>query len=191
MRHGKKNAKLGRTSSHRRLMLSNMSCSLIKHKRITTTLVKAKALQKYIEPLITKSKNNTMHSRRMVFRYLRNKYGVSELFDNISMKVSNRDGGYTRIIKLENRLGDNAKMCIIEFVDYNDLYIKDHKKSGKKRTRRSKKPTDNLVQQSNTIEQHPVKEESPVKEEAKVEDSENLHDKKGNKKSSNEDKKEE
>ena len=123
MRHGKKNAKLGRTSSHRRLMLSNMSCSLIKHKRITTTLVKAKALQKYIEPLITKSKNNTMHSRRMVFRYLRNKYGVSELFDNISIKVSNRDGGYTRIIKLENRLGDNAKMCIIEFVDYNDLYI--------------------------------------------------------------------
>ena len=118
MRHGKKNAKLGRTSSHRSLMLSNMSCSLIKHKRITTTLVKAKALQKYIEPLITKSKNNTMHSRRMVFRYLRNKYGVSELFDNISMKVSNRDGGYTRIIKLANRKNDNSLVSLIEFVDF-------------------------------------------------------------------------
>ena len=123
MRHGKKILKLGRKVAHRNLLLANMSCSLIKHKRITTTLAKAKALQKYIEPLITKSKKNTMHSRRVVFRYLRNKYGVTELFNNISIKISNRDGGYTRIIKLGKRLGDSAEMSIIEFVDYNKLYI--------------------------------------------------------------------
>ena len=152
MRHGKKNPKLGRTSSHRRLMLSNMSCSLIKHKRITTTLTKAKALQRYIEPLVTKSKKNTMHSRRIVFSYLRNKYGVSELFDNISSKISNREGGYTRIIKLGKRLGDNAEMCIIEFVDYNEIYTKDVKSKSKKRTRRSKRSSSDLEKPSNSAQ---------------------------------------
>ncbi|MAZ00731.1 MAG: 50S ribosomal protein L17 [Flavobacteriales bacterium] len=174
MRHGKKNPKLGRTSSHRRLMLSNMSCSLIKHKRITTTLTKAKALQRYIEPLVTKSKKNTMHSRRMVFSYLRNKYGVSELFDTISSKISNREGGYTRIIKLGKRLGDNAEMCIIEFVDYNEIYTKDVKSKSKKRTRRSKKASSevndsNLEKSSkkdSSSEENPAVEEAPAAGEA-------------------------
>lgn len=137
MRHGKKFNHLGRTDSHRKAMLANMTSSLIKHKRITTTLAKAKALRKYAEPLITKSKNDTTHSRRSVFSYLNDKDAVSILFREISEKVSNRPGGYTRIIKLENRLGDNAEMAIIELVDYNEIYTKSTgAKEEKKATRR-------------------------------------------------------
>jgi len=138
MRHGKKVNHLGRTSSHRKAMLSNMATSLILHKRIQTTTAKAKALKVYIEPLITKSKNDTTASRRVVFSYLQNKYAVTELFREISQKVMDRPGGYTRIIKLQNRLGDNAEMCMIELVDYNTLLL-DAKKEEKKATRRSRR----------------------------------------------------
>lgn len=123
MRHGKKINHLGRTDSHRKAMLANMASSLIKHKRITTTLAKAKALRKYVEPLITKSKLDTTHSRRSVFSYLKDKEAVSILFREVSEKVASRPGGYTRIIKLENRLGDNAEMAFIELVDYNTIYV--------------------------------------------------------------------
>lgn len=122
MRHGKKVNHLGRTDSHRKALLANMATSLIKHKRITTTLAKAKALRTYVEPLITKSKDDTTHSRRTVFSYLKDKDAVTILFREISEKVANRPGGYTRIIKMENRLGDNAEMAFIELVDYNEVY---------------------------------------------------------------------
>jgi len=125
MRHGKKINHLGRTASHRKAMLANMATSLILHKRITTTLAKAKALRKYVEPLITKSKSDTTHSRRTVFSYLQDKEAVTILFREVSEKVANRPGGYTRIIKLENRSGDNAEMAFIELVDYNEVYKKD------------------------------------------------------------------
>lgn len=136
MRHGKKVSKLGRTHGHRQAMLSNMANSLILHKRITTTLQKAKALRVYVEPLITKSKNDTTHSRRVVFSYLKNKDVVATLFREVSEKVANRPGGYTRIIKLANRLGDNAEMAIIELVDYNEVYTKGTAVAEKKATRR-------------------------------------------------------
>ena len=122
MRHGKKFNHLGRKAAHRKAMLANMACSLIQHKRIKTTLAKAKALRVYVEPLITKSKNDTTHSRRVVFSYLKQKDAITELFGQISEKVSNRPGGYTRILKLSSRLGDNAQMAYIELVDYNDDY---------------------------------------------------------------------
>lgn len=136
MRHGKKNNHLGRTHSHRKAMLSNMACSLIQHKRITTTLAKAKALRGYVEPLITKSKTDSTHSRRTVFSYLQNKDIVSELFRDVAPKVGERAGGYTRIIRTGYRLGDNAEMCLIELVDFNELYSND---STKKTTRRSRR----------------------------------------------------
>ncbi len=141
MRHGKKIAKLGRTSAHRKAMLSNMATSLILHKRINTTVPKAKALRKYIEPLITRSKTDDTHSRRMVFRKLKNKEGVKELFDNIATVIADRPGGYTRILRTGFRQGDNAEMCIIELVDYNESYTQNEgkKKSKRKRTRRTKK----------------------------------------------------
>ncbi len=141
MRHGKKIAKLGRTSAHRKAMLSNMATSLILHKRIKTTVAKAKALRKYIEPLITRSKTDDTHSRRMVFRKLKNKEGVKELFDNIAQVIGDRPGGYTRILRTGIRQGDNAEMCIIELVDYNESYTQNEgkKKSKRKRTRRTKK----------------------------------------------------
>ncbi len=137
MRHNKKFNHLGRTSSHRQAMLSNMASSLILHKRISTTLAKAKALRVYIEPLLTKAKEDTTHSRRTVFSYLQNKEAVTELFRDISVKIADRPGGYTRILRTGFRLGDNAEMCIIELVDYNENMLKD--KSAKKatRTRRS------------------------------------------------------
>lgn len=138
MRHGKKHNHLGRTTSHRKSMLGNMASSLIKHKRISTTLAKAKALRVYVEPIITKSKNDTTHSRRTVFAYLQDKEAVTELFREVSGKVANRPGGYTRIIKLNNRLGDNAEMAIIELVDYNDVYGKDTAAAEKKTTRRGR-----------------------------------------------------
>lgn len=137
MRHGKKHNHLGRTKSHRVAMLGNMASSLILHKRITTTLAKAKALRIYVEPMITKSKSDTTHSRRTVFSYLQNKEAVTILFREIAEKVATRPGGYTRIIKLENRLGDNAEMAIIELVDYNTVYgNKEEAAPAKKATRR-------------------------------------------------------
>jgi large subunit ribosomal protein L17 len=144
MRHGKKVNHLGRKTAHRRAMLANMACSLIEHKRINTTVAKAKALKQFIEPLITKSKaenNQSMekgtHNRRIVFRNLRDKYAVSELFSTVSEKVADRPGGYTRIIKLGNRLGDNADMAMIELVDFNEIYNAGKAKK-KKTTRRSR-----------------------------------------------------
>lgn len=145
MRHRKSFNHLGRTSSHRKAMFSNMATSLILHKRITTTVAKAKALRGYVEPLITKSKDDTTHSRRIVFSYLNDKFAVTELFRNISGKVADRPGGYTRIIKLGKRLGDNAEMAMIELVDYNELLISDKSKKTKSTRRRrggSKKTAD-------------------------------------------------
>ena len=137
MRHGKKHNHLGRTTSHRRAMLANMATSLILHKRITTTLAKAKALRVYVEPILTKGKDDTTHSRRTVFSYLQDKDAVTILFREISEKIANRPGGYTRIIKMENRLGDNAEMAIIELVDYNTVYTSDSEaQAAKKSTRR-------------------------------------------------------
>ena len=138
MRHNKKFNHLGRTASHRNAMLSNMACSLIKHKSITTTVAKAKALKKFVEPLITRSKDDTTNSRRVVFSNLQDKYAVTELFKEISVKVADRPGGYTRIIKTGHRLGDNAEMCFIELVDYNENMAKTAAKKAT-RTRRSKK----------------------------------------------------
>ena len=140
MRHNKKINHLGRTSSHRQAMLSNMASSLIKHKRIFTTVSKAKALRKYVEPLVTKSKDDTTHSRRDVFASLQDKKAVTELFTKISEKIGSRPGGYTRIIKIGNRLGDNAAICFIELVDYNENMLKVTKKATSK-TRRSRKKT--------------------------------------------------
>lgn len=139
MRHGKKINHLGRTASHRRALLSNMASSLIVHKRISTTLAKAKALRKYVEPLLTKAKTDSTHSRRVVFSYLQDKESIKELFGDIAEKIATRPGGYTRILKTGNRLGDNADMCIIELVDYNETYSKDTK-AAKATTRRSRKP---------------------------------------------------
>ena len=136
MRHNRKINHLGRKSAHRKALLSNMACSLILHKRIQTTLAKAKALKLFVEPLLTKCKNDTTHSRRTVFSYLRRKEVVAELFGDIAQKIANRPGGYTRILKLGNRLGDNAEMCIIELVDYNTTYTAVKKEEAKKTTRR-------------------------------------------------------
>lgn len=138
MRHGKKHNHLGRKTAHRKAMLSNMACSLLLHKRINTTVAKAKALRVYVEPIITKSKTDSTHSRRNVFSELQNKEIVSELFRDIAPKVANRNGGYTRIIRTGYRLGDNAEMCLIELVDFNELYSNE---SAKKTTRRSRRGT--------------------------------------------------
>ena len=135
MRHGKKINHLGRKAPHRKAMMANLACSLIEHKRITTTLAKAKALRQYIEPLLTKTKQDSTHSRRTVFSYLKNKYAVSELFGDVATKIANRPGGYTRIIKTDFRLGDAADMALIELVDYNEIYSA---KSEEKKTRRSR-----------------------------------------------------
>ena len=148
MRHAKKNNHLSRKAPHRKAMLSNMACSLIKHKRIKTTLAKAKALRVYLEPLITKSKNDTTHSRRVVFSYLKQKDVVTELFGDIATKITDRPGGYTRIIRLANRIGDNSKMCFIELVDYNEVYIKDMVDKKSKR-RRSRSKTKSLTESPN------------------------------------------
>ena len=137
MRHGKKINHLSRKTAHRKAMLANMSCSLIEHKRINTTVAKAKALKQFVEPLITKSKEDTTHNRRIVFAKLRDKYAVTELFREVAQKVADRPGGYTRIIKLGNRLGDNADMAMIELVDFNEIY-NGGKKEVKKSTRRGK-----------------------------------------------------
>jgi len=177
MRHGKKINHLGRTKSHRVAMLSNMATSLLKHKRITTTLAKAKALRTYVEPLITKSKTDSTHSRRTVFSYLKDKDAITILFREISEKVANRPGGYTRIIKLANRLGDNSEMAIIELVDYNEVYNKGEVKAEKKTTRRrasSKKKAD-TTESTEEVKLEEKSEDTTSEEEiptTKVEESE-------------------
>ncbi len=183
MRHRKGFNHLGRTSAHRKAMLSNMASSLILHKRITTTSAKAKALRSYVEPLITKSKNDTTHSRRVVFSYLKNKYAVSELFREVSPKIVERPGGYTRILKLGNRLGDNAEMCIIELVDYNENMLEDTAKktkttrrrrgSGKKKTQAEEAAALKTAGAEGTVEAQETVEaatEEEVMEEAKAEE---------------------
>ena len=166
MRHNKKFNHLGRTASHRSAMLSNMACSLIKHKRITTTVAKAKALKKFVEPLITKSKDDTTNSRRVVFSDLQDKQVVTELFKEISVKIADRPGGYTRIIKTGHRLGDNAEMCFIELVDYNENMAKEKVAKKATRTRRSKKATTEAAAPAEA----PVAE-APAVEEAKAEEA--------------------
>jgi len=158
MRHGKKFNHLGRKAAHRKAMLANMACSLIEHKRITTTLAKAKALRLYVEPLITKSKNDTTHSRRTVFSYLKQKEAITELFGDIAIKVADRPGGYTRILKLSNRLGDNAQMAFIELVDYNESYTTDKPQKKKTRRRAATKTTDEGVVEETTTEVEEVVE---------------------------------
>lgn len=140
MRHGKKINHLGRTASHRKAMLSNMATSLILHKRISTTLAKAKELKKFVEPLVTRAKEDSTHNRRIAFSYLKSKDAIKALFGEVIEKVGTRPGGYTRIIKTGFRLGDNAEMCIIELVDFNELMLKDAKPA-KKTTRRSRRGT--------------------------------------------------
>ncbi len=167
MRHNKKFNHLGRTASHRGAMLANMAISLIKHKRITTTVAKAKALKKYVEPLITKSKNDTTNSRRVVFSYLQDKYAVTELFKEISVKIADRPGGYTRIIKTGKRLGDNAEMCFIELVDYNENMAKDKVAKKVTRTRRSSKKSAAPATSEETVAETPATETSA--EETKAE----------------------
>ena len=169
MRHGKKHNHLGRTTSHRKAMLANMASSLIKHKRISTTLAKAKALRVYVEPIITKSKNDTTHSRRIVFSYLQDKETVTELFRDVAAKVANRPGGYTRIIKLNNRLGDNAEMALIELVDYNEVYGQDAAAEEKKTTRRGRskaKKADAPAAEAKAPKAEAVVEDAVVEEEA-------------------------
>ena len=165
MRHNKKFNHLGRTASHRSAMLSNMAVSLIKHKRITTTLAKAKALKKFVEPLITRSKNDTTNSRRVVFRYLQDKEAVSELFKEISVKIGDRPGGYTRVIKLGFRKGDAAPIAFIELVDYDENMAKAPKAEVKK-TRRSRRSTKKVKKKNPSIEAPSTEEPS---EEGKAE----------------------
>ncbi len=166
MRHNKKFNHLGRTASHRNAMLSNRACSLIKHKRLTTTVAKANALKKFVEPLITKSKDDTTNSRRVVFSNLQDKQVVTELFKEISVKIADRPGGYTRIIKTGHRLGDNAEMCFIELVDYNENMAKEKVAKKATRTRRSKKATTEAAAPAEA----PVAE-APAVEEAKAEEA--------------------
>lgn len=174
MRHGKKNNHLSRTDSHRRAMLANMASSLILHKRITTTLAKAKALRVYVEPIITKSKNDTTHSRRTVFSYLQDKDVVTMLFREVAEKVANRPGGYTRILKMGNRLGDNASMALIELVDYNEIYktgdVAVEKKTTRRRGSKSKKANATSVEA-------PAVEEAPVTD-ATIDDQAESNEKK-------------
>jgi len=162
MRHGKKINHLGRKTAHRKSMLSNMACSLILHKRIETTVAKAKALKKFVEPLITKSKEDTTHSRRTVFSYLKDKETVSILFGEVSEKVASRSGGYTRIIKTGTRLGDNAEMCMMELVDYNDLMQTEVKPA--KTTRRSRRSKSSDTEAKAEVKETKVKEEKKAEE---------------------------
>jgi len=178
MRHGKKFNHLGRKSAHRKAMLANMASSLILNKRVQTTTAKAKALRIYIEPLITKAKDDKTHSRRIVFKYLKNKEAVSELFRDVAERVSERPGGYTRILKTGTRVGDNAEMCFIELVDYNENYTTSSEtksKTSKRRRRRGgsgKKKTE-TQQQTDVIESEvPEKEEEPKQEQAQAAETE-------------------
>ena len=166
MRHNKKFNHLSRTASHRNAMLANMAISLIMHKRITTTLAKAKALKKYVEPLITRSKEDTTNSRRVVFSNLQNKFAVTELFKEVSAKVADRPGGYTRIIKLGSRPGDAASVCFIELVDYDENMAKTNKPVAKKTRRAGKKATTKVEE---TVAEAPKAEESKTEEAPKAE----------------------
>ena len=173
MRHNKKFNHLSRTASHRKAMLANMSISLIKHKRITTTLAKAKALKKYVEPLITKCKTDTTTNRRVVFRYLQDKYAVTELFKEISQKIGDRPGGYTRIIKTGFRPSDGADMCFIELVDYDENMAKTQKKATRRSRRGGGKKTAETApaaEEAKQVEETPVAEEAPATEEAPAEE---------------------
>ncbi len=163
MRHRKKNPHLGRKTGHRKYMLANMGSSLIEHKSINTTLAKAKALKLFIEPIITKSKTDSTHNRRIVFKYLRNKYAVTELFREVAVKIGDRPGGYTRIIKLGNRSGDNADMAMIELVDYNELYSQT-KPESRRRRRRKKKSTEKIPSELVHAKQEAPVDEAPVDE---------------------------
>ena len=183
MKHGKKVNHLGRKVAHRKSMLANMASSLIEHKRISTTVAKAKALKQFVEPLITKSKTDTTHNRRLAFSALRNKYAVAELFRAVAQKVGDRPGGYTRVIKMGNRLGDNASMAMIELVDFNEVY-NNEKAASKKSTRRSRSrnkgasaetaaPVEEAQEQSanNAAEETPpVAPKAKAKKTAKTED---------------------
>lgn len=165
MRHGKKVNHLGRKSAHRQAMLSNMACSLIEHKRISTTIAKAKALRVYVEPILTKSKDDTTHNRRTTFSYLKSKEAVSELFRTIAPKIADRPGGYTRIIRTGYRLGDNAEMCLIELVDFNEVYTSgDAKKTTTRRSRRGGSTTAKKTEAAEAVEVAEVVEETPVVE---------------------------
>ena len=169
MRHNKNFNHLGRKTAHRRAMLSNMACSLIEHKRITTTVAKAKALRSVVEPLVTRSKADTTHSRRIAFSVLGSKYAVTELFRSVGPKVATREGGYTRIIRTGNRLGDNAEMCMMELVDFNDVYGTEPKKKRSRRSRRGAGTASAPVVEAVTevAEEAPAAaEETPVAEEA-------------------------
>lgn len=170
MRHGKKVMHLGRKTAHRKSMLANMACSLIEHKRINTTVTKAKALKQFIEPIVTKSKTDSTHNRRLAFSSLRDKNAVSELFRTIADKVGDRPGGYTRIIKLGNRMGDNAEMALIEFVDFNEVYAPEEKT--KKKSRRRGAKSKSAAPEAATEEKNEVapaeETETPAKEETKA-----------------------
>ncbi len=175
MRHQKNFNHLSRKRGHRKAMMANMACSLIKHKRINTTVAKAKALRTYIEPLITKSKDDSTHSRRIVFKYLQDKHAVNELFREVSEKVAQRPGGYTRILKTGNRLGDNAEMCFIELVDYNELMLaqKEEKDKAKKTTRRGRRRGGKKKDSETTAQtQQQVKEQPADETETKIETTE-------------------
>lgn len=167
MRHGKKFNHLSRKTAHRKAMLANMACSLIEHKRINTTVTKAKALRQYVEPLITKSKEDSTHNRRIVFSNLRDKYAVSELFRDVAVKVGDRPGGYVRIIKLGNRQGDNASMAMVELVDYNEIYNPKAKKKKSTRRRGGKKAADATVAAETAVEE---KVEEPKSQDAENKD---------------------
>ena len=168
MRHNKKFNHLGRTASHRSAMLANMAISLIMHKRITTTVAKAKALKKYVEPLITKAKEDSTNSRRVVFSYLQNKDAIKELFSTVSEKVGDRPGGYTRIIKLGTRQGDAAQVCFIELVDFDPEMAKDTKKKSTRRSRKSA-PKAEAAAEAPVAEEVKAEEAAPAAEEAKAE----------------------
>jgi large subunit ribosomal protein L17 len=169
MRHGNKVNHLGRKTGHRKAMLSNMACSLIEHKRITTTLAKAKTLRVFVEPILTKSKTDSTHSRRVVFSYLQNKDIVSELFREVAPKIAERNGGYTRIIRTGYRLGDNAEMCLIELVDFNEVYTNDGTKKTTRRSRRGgvkkSESTEQVELVSNEISTEDAIEDAVVVEE--------------------------
>jgi large subunit ribosomal protein L17 len=177
MRHGKKFNHLGRQTAHRQAMLSNMACSLLLHKRINTTIAKAKALRVFVEPIITKSKTDSTHSRRLVFSKLQSKEIVSELFRDIAPKVANRPGGYTRIIRTGFRLGDNAEMCMIELVDFNEIYTNDGAKKTTRRSRRGgKKATDAAAEETTTTEVEETTDEAPSNEASEESNEESKED---------------
>lgn len=173
MRHGNKINHLGRTTAHRKAMLKNMACSLIEHKRITTTVAKAKELRQFVEPIINKSKEDTMSNRRLVFAYLSNKYAVKELFGNVRSKIIDRNGGYTRILKIGNRLGDNAEMAIIELVDYNELAPGKVSAAKKKSRRQKSKSVSTTANESDVANTEEIVENTEASVDAPVVDTEN------------------